>query len=62
MFAAEIRRKRIDRMRAFSNWCWHVDELFVRINGERCYLWRAVDPRAKCSRRSSRSAGARAPH
>jgi putative transposase len=22
---------------------WHVDELFVRINGERCYLWRAVD-------------------
>jgi putative transposase len=26
MFAAEIRRKRIDRMRAFSNWRWHVDE------------------------------------
>jgi putative transposase len=43
MFAAEIRRKRIDRMRAFSNWRWHVDELFVKINGERCYLWRAVD-------------------
>ena len=43
MFAAEIRRKRIDRMRAFSNWRWHVDELFVRINGERRYLWRAVD-------------------
>jgi putative transposase len=43
MIAAEIRRKRIDRMRAFSNWRWHVDELFVRINGERRYLWRAVD-------------------
>ena len=43
MFAAEIRRKRIDRMRAFSNWRWHVDELFVKINGECCYLWRAVD-------------------
>ncbi len=43
MFAAEIRRKRIDRLRAFSNWRWHVDELFVRINGERRYLWRAVD-------------------
>jgi putative transposase len=40
MFAAEIRRKRIDRMRAFSNWRWHVDELFVKINGERRYLWR----------------------
>jgi len=43
MFAAEIRRKRIDQMRAFSNWRWHVDEVFVKINGERHYLWRAVD-------------------
>jgi len=43
MFAAEIRRNRVDRMRAFSNWRWHVDELFVKINGERHYLWRAVN-------------------
>ena len=43
MFSAEIRRKRIDRMRAFSNSRWHVDELFVKINGERHYLSRAVD-------------------
>lgn len=43
MFAAEIRRWRVDRMRAFSSWRWHVDELFVRISGERHYLWRAVD-------------------
>ena len=43
MFAAEIRRRRVDRMRAFSNWRWHVDEVFVKINGERHYLWRAVD-------------------
>ena len=43
MFAAEIRRKRIEKMRAFSNWRWHVDEVFVKINGERHYLWRAVD-------------------
>ena len=43
MFAAAIRKKRIDRMRAFSNWRWHVDELFVKINGECRYLWRAVD-------------------
>jgi putative transposase len=43
MFAAEIRCKRVDRMRAFSNWRWHLDELFVKINGERHYLWRAVD-------------------
>ena len=43
MFAAEIRRKRIEKMQAFSNWRWHVDEVFVKINGERHYLWRAVD-------------------
>jgi len=43
VFAGEIRRKRIDRLRAFSSWRWHVDELFVKINGERHYLWRAVD-------------------
>jgi putative transposase len=43
LFAAEIRRRRIDRMRAFSNWRWHVDEMFVKINGEQHYLWRAVD-------------------
>jgi len=22
---------------------WHLDEVFVMINGKRCYLWRAVD-------------------
>ena len=43
MFAAETRRKRTDKLRAFSNWRWHVDEVFVKINGERHYLWRAVD-------------------
>ena len=43
MFAAEIRRNRVSRMRAYSNWQWHLDEVFVKINGERHYLWRAVD-------------------
>lgn len=43
MFAADIRRKRINRMRAYSNWRWHLDEVFVKINGETHYLWRAVD-------------------
>ena len=42
LFAAEIRKKRIDR-RNWSNWRWHLDEVFVRINGETHYLWRAVD-------------------
>ena len=43
MFAAEIRRKRVDRMRANKQWRWHLDEVYVKINGEMHYLWRAVD-------------------
>ena len=43
MFAAEIRRKRVDRMRQHTHWRWHLDEVYVRINGEMHYLWRAVD-------------------
>ncbi len=26
-----------------SNWRWHIDEVFVKINGKLHYLWRAVD-------------------
>ncbi len=43
MFASEIRRKRVQQLRAFSKWKWHVDEVFVKVNGKRHYLWRAVD-------------------
>ena len=43
MFAAEIRRRRIQQRRCYSQWRWHLDEVFVRINGETHYLWRAVD-------------------
>ncbi len=43
IFAAEIRRNRINQMRAYSNWQWHLDEVFVKINGEQHDLWRAVD-------------------
>jgi len=42
MFAAEIRKRRIEGMRS-SRWRWHLDEMFVKINGETRYLWRAVD-------------------
>ena len=43
MFAAEIRRKRVQHMRGFRQWRWHLDEVYVKINGEMRYLWRAVD-------------------
>ena len=42
MFAAEIRKRRIHH-RSYSQWRWHLDEMFVRTNGEPHYLWRAVD-------------------
>ena len=42
LFAAEIRKRRVHR-HCYSNWRWHLDEVFVRINGKTCYLWRAVD-------------------
>lgn len=33
MFAKEIRRKRVDGMRACLNWRRHLDEIFVKIDG-----------------------------
>ncbi|WP_209349505.1 IS6 family transposase [Pontixanthobacter sp. CEM42] len=43
LFAADIRRQRVSRMKGFRHWQWHLDEVFVKINGEAHYLWRAVD-------------------
>ena len=43
MFAAEIRKKRVAAHRNWTQWRWLLDEVFVRINGETYYLWRAVD-------------------
>ncbi len=43
MYATEIRKKRADAYRNWTQWRWHLDEVFVRINGETLYLWRAVD-------------------
>ena len=42
LFVAEIRKRRVNS-RSYSQWRWHLDEVFVRINGEIHYLWRAVD-------------------
>ena len=36
-------KKRVQHLSAHSNWQWHLDEEFVKINGETHYLWRAVD-------------------
>ena len=42
MFAVEIQKRRVHH-HAYSNRRWHLDEVFVKINGETHYLWRAVD-------------------
>jgi len=34
-------------MRGYSNWQWHLDEVFAKIDGETHYLWRAVDHEGK---------------
>ena len=40
LFAKEVRQHRAGH---YSNWLWHIDEVFVKIRGEKYYLWRAVD-------------------
>jgi putative transposase len=43
MFAAWIRKRRVAHTRGYPQWRWHLDEVFVKVNGKLCYLWRAVD-------------------
>ncbi len=40
IFSREMKKKSGVK---YSNWRWHMDEVFVKINGETHYLWRAVD-------------------
>ncbi len=40
MFAGDIRRQRVSRMRGFRG---HLDEMYLKLNSEMVYLWRAVD-------------------
>ena len=41
--ASTIRKKRVQAMRQHTHWQWHLDEVYVRVQGEMKYLWRAVD-------------------
>lgn len=43
IFAGDIRRQRVDRMRGFGHWRSHPDEMYVTVDGELVYLLRAVD-------------------
>lgn len=43
MFASELRRNRVSCVCAYSNWQWYLDEVFVKMYGERHCLWRTAD-------------------
>jgi putative transposase len=43
LFANQIRSRRSAGLRQQIQWQWHLDEIFVKINGSQHYLWRAVD-------------------
>lgn len=43
MFAAGIRRKRVDRTHLRKQWRWPLNEVHVNINGMTHCLWRAID-------------------
>ena len=59
MFAEEIRCKRVQHMRQFTHWRWHLDEVYVKINGEMRYIWRDVEMHQESTQAPRPSAGHR---
>lgn len=62
-FAAEIRKRRVQH-RSYSNWQWHLNEVFVRIKRKTHYLWSALDhegevPEVFAAKRRDRGAAIR---
>jgi DDE superfamily endonuclease len=56
MIAADLRKRRPK-----PHTTWHLDEVYLKIDGRMVYLWRAVMPRAKCLMCWSRAGGTSAP-
>ena len=50
----EIRKKRMDRMRAFSGWRWPLDEMFVKITAKAITFGEPSTRKARCLRPLSR--------
>lgn len=42
MFAGKVRGKRVSDMRGFRHRRWHLDEVYVKLNGEPLYRQLAV--------------------
>jgi putative transposase len=43
LFAADVKKQRVSRMKCFREGKWHIDKVYLKINREMHYLWRAVD-------------------
>jgi hypothetical protein len=56
-FAHKIRKRRSESMRRSRQWQCHLNEVFVKIRGERHYLWRAVNHEGECWNPMSRRSG-----
>ncbi len=46
MFASKFRKRRIASQRS-NRLQWHRGEAFVKVNGDRHFLWQAVDHEGK---------------
>lgn len=42
VFAGEFEQRRVDRRNGL-NWRWYLDGVFIRIHGNTCQCWRAVN-------------------
>lgn len=62
LFAADVRRQRCSRMRGFRHWRWHLDEVYVKINGETIIFGVQSITKVRCSRAWSPRRGTRRPH
>jgi putative transposase len=53
MFAAEIRKRRVPRMHGYPQWRWHLDEVFVKVNGSSATSGAQSTMRARSWKQSS---------
>jgi transposase-like protein len=59
MFAAEIRKRRVAHMRGYPQWRWHMDEVFVKIDGKFAIFGALLIMKARCWKLWSRRSGTR---
>ena len=61
LFAGDIRRQRVSRMRGFRHWRWHLDEMYVKLNAKWSTSGERSIAKVRCSRATSPGAATRQP-